>query len=158
MPDVEVWLPVEGFDYEVSSMGKVRGKNGELRPLRASDGHFQVALYRDKKPNRKLVHRIVLETFIGPCPEGMETCHGDGNPAHNWLSNLRWGTQGDNMRDRVRHGTHHEAIKTLCPKNHPLVEGNLSLAHLRKGKRVCLTCIRDRDLIRNRKRRAKIAL
>ena len=52
------------------------------------------------------VHRLVLEAFVGPCPEGHEGCHNDGNPLNNRLSNLRWDTPSANNRDKERHGTH----------------------------------------------------
>jgi hypothetical protein len=59
-------------------------------------------------PKRRMfyVHRIILESFIGPCPLGMEACHGDGDVNNNRLSNLRWDTRSSNARDKVRHGTH----------------------------------------------------
>ncbi len=50
------------------------------------------------------VHKLVLEAFVGPCPPGMQCCHGDGNPANNTLTNLRWGTPKSNQADRDRHG------------------------------------------------------
>lgn len=50
-------------------------------------------------------HKLVLETFIGPCPPDMECCHNDGNPLNNKLSNLRWDTPQNNQIDRVKHGT-----------------------------------------------------
>ncbi len=55
---------------------------------------------------RKLlyVHRLVLEAFVGRCPEGLECCHGDGDTSNNRLSNLRWDTTKANMADRTRHG------------------------------------------------------
>ena len=53
-----------------------------------------------------LVHRIVLETFIGPCPMNLEACHRNGNCLDNRLGNLRWGTRSSNIRDQRRHGTH----------------------------------------------------
>lgn len=52
-----------------------------------------------------LVHRLVLETFVGPCPVGMETRHLNRVRHDNRLSNLRWGTKGDNQDDREHHGT-----------------------------------------------------
>jgi hypothetical protein len=42
------------------------------------------------------VHRLILETFVGPCPEGHETLHLDDNPRNNRLENLRWGTRKEN--------------------------------------------------------------
>lgn len=50
------------------------------------------------------VHRLVLLAFVGPCPEGMEGCHNDGNPHNNALSNLRWDSDKANQADRERHG------------------------------------------------------
>jgi len=51
-----------------------------------------------------LVHRLVLEAFVGPCPEGMLCRHLDGNGRNNNLSNLCWGTSKENCEDTKRHG------------------------------------------------------
>jgi hypothetical protein len=53
----------------------------------------------------------MLETFVGPRPEGMECCHNDGNTSNNSIENLRWGTPKENSEDRKRHGTY------LCGEN-----------------------------------------
>jgi hypothetical protein len=53
----------------------------------------------------RYIHRLILETFGGPCPPGMEACHNDGNPLNNSASNLRWDTPGSNQADRRTHGT-----------------------------------------------------
>jgi len=47
----------------------------------------------------QLVHRLVLEAFVGPCPDGMEACHLDSDKTNNRVSNLRWDTHLENMRD-----------------------------------------------------------
>lgn len=51
------------------------------------------------------IHRLVLETFIGPCPDGMECCHNNGDPVDNRLGNLRWDTHFNNVQDSIKHGT-----------------------------------------------------
>jgi hypothetical protein len=51
-------------------------------------------------------HRVVCETFHGPCPPGKEAAHLNGVPADCAASNLRWKTKPDNHRDRLGHGTH----------------------------------------------------
>lgn len=51
-----------------------------------------------------LVHRLVLEAFVGPCPVGLECCHEDDNRANNVLQNLRWDTPKGNAADRYRNG------------------------------------------------------
>lgn len=50
------------------------------------------------------VHRIVLMAFVGPCPDGMEACHNDGDASNNSLSNLRWDTPENNYADMRNHG------------------------------------------------------
>lgn len=51
------------------------------------------------------VHRLILSAFVGPCPEGLLALHGDGNCKNNRPSNLRWGTQKENVADSIKHGT-----------------------------------------------------
>ena len=53
----------------------------------------------------RLIHRLVLETFIGLCPKEMECRHLDGNRGNNNVNNLRWGTVSENAKDAIRHGT-----------------------------------------------------
>lgn len=51
------------------------------------------------------LHKLILEVFYGPCPEGLEGLHKDGNKYNNSKSNLKWGTHDENMKDCVRHGS-----------------------------------------------------
>ena len=75
-----------------------------MSPDDGEDGHMRVMLYRDGKSYRELVHRIVLTVFDRLPSEGEEGMHSDGNPRHNHIANLSWGTQSDNWKDRLRHG------------------------------------------------------
>jgi hypothetical protein len=53
-----------------------------------------------------MVHRLVLEAFVGPCPIGMQCRHfPDPNPANCNLKNLQWGTPMENTEDKRVHGT-----------------------------------------------------
>jgi hypothetical protein len=48
------------------------------------------------------VHRLVLEAFVGPCPEEMEACHyPDPDKKNNNLNNLRWDTHDANVKDSM---------------------------------------------------------
>lgn len=122
----ETWAPVLGYEglYEVSDMGRIRSvdyfqsatnprtgktcvffrKSAIRRTQVRFDGYVSVRLNRGK-PKTLLVHRVVLEAFLGVKPEGCQTCHSDGNKTNNRLSNLCWGTVNQNASDRVRHGT-----------------------------------------------------
>ncbi|HEY0586229.1 MAG TPA: HNH endonuclease, partial [Pseudoduganella sp.] len=70
------------------------------------DGYGTVHIGVDKKKTKLRVNRAVLMAFVGMPPEGMESCHNNGNPRDNTLGNLRWDTHFNNNQDRVKHGTY----------------------------------------------------
>jgi hypothetical protein len=86
----------------------------KLKHSRSSSGHRTVMFKGSKK--RYLVHRLMLETFVGPCPSGMECRHLNGDPGDNRLDNLCWGTPADNQADRVKHGTSNRGERCACAK------------------------------------------
>jgi hypothetical protein len=116
----ERWADVVGYEgsYKVSNKGIVksmrrRRKNRYgycykreriLEPAEYYTGHLYVNLCLNSKGRSCAIHRLVLEAFVGPCPEGMECRHLDGDPKNNCLSNLKWGTKEEQYQDRVRHG------------------------------------------------------
>lgn len=158
----ERWLPVVGMAmlYLVSSCGRVwslgrtilrsNGQFVRIKPkmmtLRPQEyGHLIVTLTPlEGKMIAAKVHRLVAMAFIGEPPEGKpHCCHYDGNPQNNHVSNLRWDTAKANAADSLRHGTHTQASKTVCPRGHLLVEPNLLAGLFRRtGKRKCLACSR----------------
>ena len=84
---------------------RLSGRLRELKPFSNGKGYLVVSLYMDKRKKQVLVHRLVLLAFIGPCPEGMQGAHLNGNRADNRLSNLRWVTVTENHSHKVDHGT-----------------------------------------------------
>lgn len=83
---------------------------------------------------RYLVHILVLETFVGPCPEGMVCRHLDGNPANNRLENLSWGTPKENGEDMVKHGRSNKGSKSntakLAEEDIPIIRRRLNSGEL----------------------------
>lgn len=159
----EIWRPVVGWEdrYEVSCMGRVRsrrregacyGRTGVIHAgKRTAFGHIVVQLRRPGVREEKRVHRLVLEAFFGPCPDGMEGCHNNGNPSDNRLENLRWDTRSENIRDSVRHGTHSKSARRECIRGHLLIAPNLvSWSRNRHGHRQCLACARARASLQKR--------
>jgi hypothetical protein len=65
----------------------------------------RIVLRIGKRAVNSTVHRMVLETFRGPCPYGCESRHINGNSLDNRLENLEWGTKEQNSEDKRRHGT-----------------------------------------------------
>ena len=75
---------------------------------KGSRGYLFVRL--GSKNNPQPVHRLMLITFIGPRPKGMQCRHLDGNKENNRLDNLCWGTPKENQADRRKHGTDSRGI------------------------------------------------
>ena len=63
--------------YSVSINGEIFStyKNRKLKPRLAGHCYYSVALYKNGKVKYKYIHKLVTETFIGKCPEGMEVMH-----------------------------------------------------------------------------------
>ena len=113
----EEWLPVIGFSgYEISNQGRVksltrRNLSGAIRRGRilkqdvTQAGYCMVRPARDGYKHARLVHRLVLEAFVGKCTESFQTRHLNGKRKDNNLSNLRWGSIQENKADQKRHGT-----------------------------------------------------
>ena len=106
----ERWQVLKEFpEYQISTHGRVKRTitNRILRPgaCGSKRQYRMVTLYRNNKAYGRSVHRLVLETFRGPCPEGKEARHRDGNGANNKLTNLKWATRTRNAQDRIKHGT-----------------------------------------------------
>ena len=126
----EQWRPVLGFEdyYEVSDQGRVRSLArtcyggpiaGERKVLPRILHQFRSGIGRDGKPRRYLaanlnrdgvgqrrdIHILVLEAFVGPRPPGCQVRHLDGTPNNNRLSNLAWGSIAENCADSLAHGT-----------------------------------------------------
>lgn len=92
--------------YIISPAGKVTRRGNVLTCSKRSDGYISVKLYKGNGTyTTQWIHRLVLESFVGPCPPGMECRHLNGNPSDNRLINLAWGTKEENAHDKVLHGT-----------------------------------------------------
>lgn len=161
----EIWKAIPGYEgfYEVSDQGRVRSldrivpaSNGTSRRLRGkikapqtgAEGYLMVTLYRGSEGRTMTVHRIVMNTFAGPRPEGMERCHNNGDRTDNRLANLRYDTRSENMFDTVRHGTNDRKNRTHCPRGHALTPINTPPHRIKQGTRTCLACERARNRIR----------
>ena len=82
------------------------------RPARRPWGHLTVNLSRDGKKSSRPVHRLVLEAWVGTCPEGMVACHNDGDRANDGIFKPRRGTPESNADYALRHGT--RAMESRC--------------------------------------------
>lgn len=109
----EEWKTIDGYEkYEISSLGRVRRKNGVILKTYKQHGYQRFTLmgYQDGKRKRMnfRVHRVVAETFI-PNPENKtQVNHKDGKE-DNSVQNLEWVTPSENMKHYcAKHGTRYQ--------------------------------------------------
>lgn len=137
----EIWkVYPNNTNYVISNMGRIKRakdsnpcgkhraiaykKDKILKPSISVYGYCtKVLSTSDKKKQNIQIHRAVLETFVGPCPEGMECNHKDVNPLNNNLSNLEWMTHQENA-------------------NHSWVNGRISI----KGERIGISKLKEGEV------------
>lgn len=96
--------------YFASSAGHVYStRQGSLKqlkecPLPRYPNYRRVNVWRDAKQTTRLIHDLVLTTFVGPRPKGLQGRHLDGDSQNNRLKNLKWGTRLENAADMKSHG------------------------------------------------------
>lgn len=123
----EIWSNIEGFEnsYEVSNLGRVRGKRQTrkskgisisvvqgkiLKQKTDKDGYKEVKLCKDGKLYCKRVHRLVASAFI-PNPNNYPIInHIDENPSNNCVSNLEWCSKSYN----TKYSVHKRSQKVIC--------------------------------------------
>ncbi len=114
---MEEWKACE-FDsrYKISNFGNIKrilcsGKDRILKPSVLNKGkthqyyYFQVT--KEGKRKNHLIHRLVALAFCEGHSEDNNVCdHIDRNTFNNHFSNLRWGTQKDNMKNTLKYKSH----------------------------------------------------
>lgn len=123
--DTVEYRPIPGFPgYRAGVDGSIwscwkTGKSGKRVIQRVSDRWKQLKPDKRKEDQRKRytlksadgTYRrrygatFVLLAFVGPCPDGLEACHRNGDCTDDAASNLRWDTHSANLLDRRAHGT-----------------------------------------------------
>lgn len=142
---VEAWrsVPWNPERYAVSDLGRVRNVcTGKILKQRRTtskpNSPLHVTLYRTPEPGggncrkdtgsewaRKIVARLVLETFVGPAPEHYVARHKDLDETNNTPSNLYWGEKDySNMLGRWATKLDRERVREIRRK-------------LASGERVC---------------------
>lgn len=108
--DGTVWSARQpGKNLGTNSQPKLSAMWHQLSMYRRPYGARYVVVCLRPEPCGKVicryVHRLILEAFVGPAPDGMQVCHNDGDTTNNRLDNLRWDTPVKNCADKIRHGT-----------------------------------------------------
>lgn len=104
----EKWWYADGIPgYMVSNCGRVWSEKTQkflkLKPL-DDHGHKGVCLSTPKKKFYRYIHRLEANAFM-PNPHNLPVVrHLDDDPDNNFIDNLAWGTQRENVLDALSNG------------------------------------------------------
>ncbi len=114
----EIWKPIPGWEgyYSVSNLGRVKRDAGSpkcprdriVSPTLVPSGYHMIAPVRvGHKQRAIMVHRLVLEAFVGPPPTPRhEVNHINGAKTDNRVENLEWATRAENIAHAYATGLH----------------------------------------------------
>ena len=97
----EIWKDIGIKKYQVSNLGNVKGQDG-LRLLKTKKhlaGYTFITLCDGNTQKHKTIHSLVMETFVGVRPIGMDIDHINRIRDDNRLENLRYITHADNQKN-----------------------------------------------------------
>jgi hypothetical protein len=85
----EIWKDIPwSIDCKVSNMGGFQSHTGRIFRYPNTITRRYVSIKTEDGSRTKALSRLIMETFVGPCPKGLVVNHKDRNPGNNILSNL----------------------------------------------------------------------
>jgi len=106
----EKWSDIKGFggDYQVSNLGRIKSfkqkKEKILKIQKYSNGYNFITLSFNGEQKGYLLHRLVIKSFVGDIPIGLDVNHKDGNKDNNCLNNLEVITKSENQKHAAKLG------------------------------------------------------
>ena len=136
----------KGRYSSIDRMSGNRHLTGKVLATKPHDDGYRLMTIRcdSTEPGHKRAHtfsaqRVVLTTFAGECPPGMEARHSPRGPAFNWFPEGfeagGWGTKRANHADQVAAGTAVVPASFPC-RNAPVCPGMVK----NEGRR-CRECV-----------------
>lgn len=111
--DREIWKPIKNYEgrYEISNYGRIKSFPTQrrttiiiLKNKLTKDGYYETTLYSEEKPKSIRNHRLVAEAFIQNIENKPQVNHKDGNKLNNYVGNLEWVTNQENITHSIEIG------------------------------------------------------
>lgn len=141
----EIWKPIPDYEleYAVSNLGRVKRLKEStarrrypagmiIKPAKQKNGYTITRLsLGDKIKKTFYTHRLVLKTFVGPCPDKYEVNHINGIRDDNRLDNLEYVSRSDNNLHAYKK-LNRKAVVPEGPKHHKFKLSDDKVREIRK--------------------------
>ena len=95
------FVDIKGYEglYKINKHGLVKNKDNKIKSTFVEfGGYIGILLYKNNQYKKFKVHRLVAEHFI-PNPDNLSVVnHKDGDRQNNFVDNLEWTTQSNNVK------------------------------------------------------------
>jgi len=105
--EVERFKPLPSNpSYLISDKGRVYKKKSKrfLSGWIDNGGYLRIWVLDNRNTRKRLVHQLVMESFVGQKPHKHDTNHKDGNKLNNALANLEYCTKSENTKHSYDNG------------------------------------------------------
>ena len=106
----------ENENYSINKKGKIKNNITKkiLSPsINKDSGYYQVDLWKNNKPKKYTLHRLIASNFIPNLEDKPTVDHIDGNRLNNDISNLRWATYSEQNSRFNTFGVRSKKIKVI---------------------------------------------
>jgi hypothetical protein len=105
---MEDWKEISEYPtYEVSSLGRVRNKRGNILAQHLYQGYYKTKLCKDGKASTWYIHRLVAEAFLVNPDKKPTIDHIDRVRTNNSVQNLRWASRYEQSINKELADDHH---------------------------------------------------
>lgn len=129
-------LDIKAYEglYSITSCGKVYSHKRKkfLKSVKDTGGYYVVTLSKNNQKRKFLIHRLVLEAYL-PIKNmsSLQVNHKNENKEDNFLNNLEWVTNKENINYGTRNKRVGEKLK-VSNKNNPKLSFKIICVDLQK--------------------------